>query len=58
MSFRDLPEETESPTKLELYERLHLRLNQLGEKLNRFITSVEAQHNDLLNEDPSIYNNE
>ena len=39
-----------------LYERLHVRLNQLGGKLNRFITSVEAQHNSNLNEDPSIYN--
>lgn len=39
-----------------LFEKLHTRLNQLGGKLNRFITTVEAQHNDLLNEDPSIYN--
>ena len=39
-----------------LFERLHNRLNQLGGKLNRFIVSVENQHNNLLNEDPSIYN--
>lgn len=39
-----------------LFESLHARLNQLGGKLNRFITSVEARHNDRVNEDPSIYN--
>jgi four helix bundle protein len=39
-----------------LFESLHARLNQLGGKLNRFISSVEAQHNELINEDPIIYN--
>jgi four helix bundle protein len=39
-----------------LFEQLHNRLNQLGGKLNRFIASVENQHNDRLNEDPSLYN--
>ncbi|PXA05394.1 four helix bundle protein [Coraliomargarita sinensis] len=48
--------ETSSLKNEALYEKLHLRLNQLGGKLNRFITSVEAQHNDQINEDPAIYN--
>lgn len=48
--------ETESLKDEQLYERLHNRLNQLGGKLNRFIKSVEAQHNDTVNEDPSVYN--
>lgn len=39
-----------------IFESLHSRLNQLGGKLNRFIRSVEAQHNDQLNEDPTTYN--
>jgi len=48
--------ETESLTNDTLFQQLLTRLNQLGGKLNRFITSVEAQHNTTLNEDPSIYN--
>ena len=39
-----------------LFEKRHTRLNQLVGKLNRFITSVEAQHNDQINEDPVSYN--
>jgi four helix bundle protein len=52
----EILKETESLKNEALFEQLHLRLNQLGGKLNRFIKSVEAQHNDLLNEDPAIYN--
>ncbi|TVP81498.1 MAG: four helix bundle protein [Puniceicoccaceae bacterium] len=48
--------ETESLKNNILFERLQSRLNQLGGKLNRFITSVENQHNNQLNEDPSTYN--
>lgn len=52
----EILQETESLKNPILYEKLHVRLNQLGGKLNRFITSVETQHNSALNEDPSIYN--
>ena len=52
----EILQETESLKNPILYEKLHARLNQLGGKLNRFITSVETQHNSALNEDPSIYN--
>jgi four helix bundle protein len=48
--------ETNSLTDNLLYEKLHRSLNQLGGKLNRFITAVENQRNTTLNEDPSIYN--
>lgn len=48
--------ETKSLTDSILYEKLHTRLNQLGGKLNRFITSVENQHNTAINEDPNHYN--
>jgi four helix bundle protein len=48
--------ETESLRNTPLFEKLHLQLDQLGGKLNRFIGSVEAQHNEPLNEDPTIYN--
>jgi four helix bundle protein len=48
--------ETESLQNASLYKRLHQRLNQLGGKLNRFIQSVESQHNSNINEDPSVYN--
>ncbi|WP_245530827.1 four helix bundle protein [Coraliomargarita akajimensis] len=48
--------ETGSLNDEEVYKQLHLRLDQLGGKLNRFIHSVEAQHNNTLNEDPSSYN--
>ncbi len=36
--------ETNSLTDETLYSALHARFNQLGGKLNRFITSVEEQH--------------
>jgi len=39
-----------------LYKKIHTRLDQLGRKLNRFITSVEKQHNTAINEDPQTYN--
>lgn len=39
-----------------LFGQLQKGLNQLGGKLNRFIAAVENQHNSLLNEDPSAYN--
>lgn len=48
--------ETDSLTNDALFEQLLNRLNQLGGKLNRFISAVENQHNTALNEDPSIYN--
>jgi four helix bundle protein len=48
--------ETESLKNDALFEQLLVRLNQLGGKLNRFITAVECQHNAAINEDPSIYN--
>jgi four helix bundle protein len=48
--------ETNSLTDNLLYEKLHRSLNQLGGKLNRFITAVENQHNTTLNEDPTMYN--
>ena len=44
----EILKETESLKNDKLYERLHTRLNQLGGKLNRFITSVESQHNSNL----------
>lgn len=52
----EILQETGSLKNEALYERLHVRLDQLGGKLNRFIASVEAQHNSALNEDPTIYN--
>jgi len=48
--------ETESLTDEALFENLHTRLDQLGGKLNRFIQSVEAKHNNRLEEDPASYN--
>jgi len=52
----EILKETGSLQNKSLFERLHLRLNQLGGKLNRFIASVEAQHNNLISEDPPTYN--
>ncbi|MGJ8652382.1 MAG: four helix bundle protein [Opitutaceae bacterium] len=48
--------ETHSLKNEQLYQQLHTRLNQLGGKLNRFITAVESQHNSAINEDPAAYN--
>ena len=48
--------ETGSLKNQSLYDRLHKQLNQLGGKLNRFIQSVESQHNANVQEDPSLYN--
>lgn len=60
MTLNDLPKfelyETGSLTNEELYKHLHTDLDHLGGKLNRFIRSVESQHNSLINEDPSTYN--
>lgn len=36
--------ETKSLANLELYNGLHAKINMLGKKLNRFISSVQLQH--------------
>lgn len=52
----EILQETGSLINEALFNTLHERLNQLGGKLNRFISSVEAQHNNRTNEDPTSYN--
>ena len=52
----EILEETGSLSNQELYQDLHQRLNTLGAKLNRFIQSVQSQHNNTVREDEAPYN--